>query len=144
MYSFFTPQASKARWNLEDLFEIPSVKMHINQLPMLESKKPNTPSLKVKTNYIKFDIIFSSNTLLCNYFPNNKRTIQICNYCLQLIWMQLEVGRWIRLWKCVCSAVSLWYTRRFEQINACTKPSGKEEKNTGREEKKRGNSGTYH
>lgn len=105
---------------------------------MLESKKPNTPSLKVKTNYTKFYIIFSSNTLLCNYFPNNKRTIQICNYCLQLIWMQLEVGRWILLWKCVCSAVSLWYTRRFEQINACTKPSGKEEKNTGREEKKEG------
>lgn len=85
MYSFFTPQASKARRNLEDLFEIPAVKMHINQLPMLESKKPNTPSLKVKTNYTKFYIIFSSNTLLCNYFPNNKRTIQICNYCLQLI-----------------------------------------------------------
>lgn len=66
-----------------------------------------------------FSIITSWNIQICNYYKRDTAN-------LNGAWgWQVDL-----LWKCFCSALSMWYTRRFEQINTCTKPSGKKREQT--------------
>lgn len=129
--TFYTPQASKERWNQSGSIWVsccenahkPTCNARIKETECADAQSKD--KLYKVLHHILFKHIFS---VITSQKTKEQFKFAITANRLQLIWMQLEVGRWILLWKCVCSAVSLWYTRRFEQTNTCTKPSGKENK----------------